>query len=339
MSNFSNSKRTKTEIDTLQCLQTNSFGGIIEDQKQIANLWNYHFWKLGDYLVKSSINDKSPEIHFNDESFNFQPISLFTCKKLLKELNIRKPLGPFNIPAWALKDCSNIFAEPLCFLINAFITEGAFSEHLKRARITPILKKGNSEDPNNYRPILIICALSMIFEKVLKEQIHHFLEKHNLLSPSQFGFREKFSTTDAFCATGHIRNDIDSNRFVSAAFLDLSRAFDSMCHEILIEKLKCMNSGDKAVSMIKTYLQNQIQKVILPSCSSVWMKLYQGVQQGTTMGPLLFNNYVNFMRSSVQRPTQFVQHKQINHSKKFFNIQLLIAIGVIFVSKECSQLL
>ena len=132
-----NSKRTKTQIDTHQI----SFGDIIEDQKQIANLLNYRFSKLGDYLGKSSINDKLPEKHFNDEIFNFEPISLFNCKKLLKEHSIRKPLGPSNIPAWALKDCSNILAEPLSFLINAFITEGLFPEHLKRGHITPILKK------------------------------------------------------------------------------------------------------------------------------------------------------------------------------------------------------
>ena len=81
-----------------------------------------------------------------------------------------------------------------------------------------------------------------------------------------------------------------------------------MCHEMLIEKLKCMNFGDKAISIIKTYFQNRIQNVILPSCSSDWIKLYQGVPQGTIMGPLLFNVYVNFMRFSVQRPTQLVQY-------------------------------
>ena len=165
-----NSKRTKTERDTLQ----NSFGDIIMDQKQIANFLNYRFSKLGDYLGNSSINEKLPEIHFNDEIFIFQPISLFTCKKFLKELNIRKPLGPSNIPTWALNDCTDILAEPLCFLINAFFTEGIFPEHFEQAHVTPIFKKGNSEDPNNYRPISITCALSKIFEKVLNKQLHQF---------------------------------------------------------------------------------------------------------------------------------------------------------------------
>ena len=132
-----NFKRTKTEIDTLQ----NFFGDFIEDQKQSANLSKYRFSKLGDYLGKPSISQKLPEIHFNVEIFNFQPISLFTCEKLLKELNIRKHLGPPNNQAWALNDGSNILAEPVCFLINAFITEGIVPEHLKRAYITLIFTR------------------------------------------------------------------------------------------------------------------------------------------------------------------------------------------------------
>ena len=81
-----------------------------------------------------------------------------------------------------------------------------------------------------------------------------------------------------------------------------------MCHDVLIEKLKGMNCSDKALSMIKTYLQNRIQKVILPSSSTDWIKLYQGVPQGSIMGRLFYNVYVYFMKSSVQRPTQLVQY-------------------------------
>ena len=115
---------------------------------------------------------------------------------------------------------------------------------------------------------------------------------------------EKVSITYALLsATEHIRSDIDSNKFVSAAFIDLSKAIDSMYSEILIENFNCVNFGDKGISMIKTYLQARIQKVIHPPYFSNWTKLYQGVPQGTILCPLLYN----FMRSSIQRPTQLVQ--------------------------------
>ena len=77
------------------------------------------------------MNDTSKEIKNNNKKFSLQPISLFECKKHLKRLNKNKPLGPSNIPAWALKDCLNLLAEPLCFMVNAFIEEGKFPEYLK----------------------------------------------------------------------------------------------------------------------------------------------------------------------------------------------------------------
>ena len=84
--------------------------------------------------------------------------------------NKNKSIGPHSIPAWVLKDCRNVMAEPLCYLINAFIIEGKYPNHLKHALVTPIYKKGDREDPCNYRPISITPALSKIFEKVLRKK-------------------------------------------------------------------------------------------------------------------------------------------------------------------------
>ena len=100
----------------------------------------------------------------------------------------------------------------------------------------------------------ITSALSKIFETVLKDQIVEFLNKNNLLSYSQFGFRSHFSSADALLfATETIRKQIDEKNIVAAAFLDLSKAFDSISHCILFEKLKELNFEDKAISVIKNY--------------------------------------------------------------------------------------
>ena len=103
-----------------------------------------------------------------------------TCKKFVKELNINNPLGPFNIPAWALKDSISVIAEPLCFLIIAFLNEGKFPSDLKQAHVCPIFKKGDTKDPNNYRPISIKAALSKVFEKVIREQISNYIDNNKL---------------------------------------------------------------------------------------------------------------------------------------------------------------
>ena len=115
-------------------------------------------------------------------------MSSFKCETFLKQLNCRKPLGPCDVPAWAIKDCLNFIAEPLTFLINAFLAADKFPSHLKRAHVIPIYKKEDTEDPSNYRPISIPSALSKNFEKVMKEQIDDYIEKTNFSAQYSLDF-------------------------------------------------------------------------------------------------------------------------------------------------------
>ena len=153
---------------------------------------NYRFSKLSNYLgdYKSYIPQLDSVNKYNENTF--QPISLFECKKQIKNLNINKPIGTSKIPTWALKDAMNVTAEPLTFLIKAFPEKGIFPNHLKQAFDIPIFKKGDCEEPNNYRPIPITPALSKIFEKVLRDQITQYLNRKKLLTSSPFGFLENF---------------------------------------------------------------------------------------------------------------------------------------------------
>ena len=116
--------------------------------------------------------------------FRFQPKSFYQCKSHDKNLNIKKPLSPSNIPVWALQDFLHIIAEPFAFLINAFSNEGFFPSHLKQAHVIPVFKSGDAEDPKNYRPISITSALSKVFKKVISEQITQFLDQNKLFSPT-----------------------------------------------------------------------------------------------------------------------------------------------------------
>ena len=104
-------------------------------------------------------------------------------------------------------------------MINAFIDEGKFPQHLQQDHVIPIFKKGDNEDPGSYRPISITSSLVKVFEQILREQMNEYLERNNLLGPLQFGFRAKYSTTDALLyATENIKKDLDDNRSTAAAF-------------------------------------------------------------------------------------------------------------------------
>ena len=136
----------------------------------------------------------------------------------------------------------NVIAEPLCYLVKTFIQDGKFPNHLKQAFVIPIFKKGDLENATNYRPISITSALAKLFEKILRQQIREHLTENNLLSQMQFVFRSNYSTTDALLfAKESIRQSLDQNQFVAAALLDLSKAFDSISHGILFEKLEALN--------------------------------------------------------------------------------------------------
>ena len=113
---------------------------------------------------------------------------------LVDSLNTSKTVGTSKILAWAIKDAKAALAEQLCYLINQYILEEKFPEDLKKACVTPLLKKGNPEDPLNYRPISVTSALTKNFEKALSSQITSFFEREQILSASQLSYRRQIST-------------------------------------------------------------------------------------------------------------------------------------------------
>ena len=156
----------------------NSFGDKITKPMEIANLLNYKFSTLGEFIGLQQTNNIPPKTAPR-KCFNFRYITTKETNVLIDSLNTSKPVGPSKIPAWAIKDAKAALAEPLCYLINQFITEGKFPEDLKKACVTPLFKKGNPEDPLNYRPISVTSALSKIFEKAFSSQITSFLEREH----------------------------------------------------------------------------------------------------------------------------------------------------------------
>ena len=97
-------------------------------------------------------------------------------------------------------------------MINAFIEEGKFPENLKQAHVIAIYKKGDNEDPHNYRPISITTSVAKVFEQILGEQMNEYLETNILLGPLRFGFRAEYSTVALLYAAVNIRKDLDDNR-------------------------------------------------------------------------------------------------------------------------------
>ena len=171
---------------------------------------------------------------------------------------------------------------------------------LKFAQITPLFKKGDIDNPLNYRPIFLTPALSKVFGKLLKEQIEEYVHKANMYNITQFGFRKNYSTIGALVyLTETIRFKLDKKDHIEAVFLDFSNAFDLIDHENLFAKIETLGFTGSAKNIIKSLLIDSFHYVEVNNVESDWLILIRGVPQSTVLGPLLFNINVNDLQLNI----------------------------------------
>ena len=180
----------------------------------------------------------------------------------IQKLNVSKAAGPFSIPSKILKTFQVVLIEPLTSIVNKSLFEGTFPTLLKVASVCPIFKKDDNKKCSNYRPISLLSNLSKIFERTMYNRIELFINDLDLIYPKQFGFRKEYSTNHALLSiVEQIRKNLDNKTFSCGVFVDLEKAFDTVNHKILIEKLKHYGIRDVANKWISSYLNNRKQHV------------------------------------------------------------------------------
>ena len=152
---------------------------------------------------------------------------------LISKLDINKSTVPNGIPTKILQLIKPILSEPLSKIFNNSILTGQYIEKLKFAETIPIFKKGSQTFVSDYRPISLLSNLNKIMEKLVFNRVYEFFEKFNCIYENQYGFRNKHSTVHALInITENIRLSLDKKETIAGIFVDLQKAFDTVCHNI-----------------------------------------------------------------------------------------------------------
>lgn len=258
--------------------------------------------ELNNYFLSSCETSSSTEINVDAPhnplrnlcEFSFKSVSLLEVEKSIYKIK-SNAIGDDKISIKFLKIILPFVLAPLTHIINHCITSATFPNQWKLALVTPIPKKPLAADPSLFRPISILPCLSKIFETLICNQIMIFLNDHSLLSPLQSGFRAGHSCSTAMIKIlDDIRSSFDKNELILLCLLDFSKAFDSVDHSILCNKLKNnFYFASTAVKMLQSYLSNRKQTVIASGKASKTKMVPCGVPQGSILGPILFSMFIN----------------------------------------------
>ena len=269
------------------------------DKKQIADSFNAFFVSVGE---QNNANiERHRESHYRDyltdqveAQFTFRSISNSDTVRMIKNVKLSNSKGHDGISSDLLKLLGNAISKSITLIINQSLRTGIFPDKLKIAKVIPIFKKDSKKLIKNYRPISVLPVISKIFEMANHEQLSDYFTTNSLFCKQQYGFMKNASTElAALELIDRLLNQLNAQKIPTNLYLDLSKAFDSINHDILLDKLRYYGVTDGSIQLLKSYLSNRKQYVQIDGVMSSMQYIQTGIPQGSIVGPLLFSIYIN----------------------------------------------
>lgn len=286
----------RTVLDNMNKIELLVDGKLTDNKKKIADVANKFFVDVGkEKFTEVLLNFEFESRPFcTDEMEMFEPTDEKEMLEILRSLENNKARGIDNISTEFLKTNVKFFSNHLTKFVNESFNKGFFPDSLKHAKVKILFKTGNPAEINNYRPISILSVFSKVYEKIMKKRLVKHLQNNNLIHQSQFGFQKSSNTTSA--ASGLVNDlicGLNDKKKVACIFVDVKKAFDCLNHEILIKKIYEIGLRGRALALIKDYLNNRKQLVLIEDEQSSNLDVTSGAAQGSVLGPLLFLIYIN----------------------------------------------
>ena len=295
----------------------NENGETITDASRVSEIFNDFFVNVAtdigfnDDVVSASDaikrHDQHPSVkrireYYQDKikDFDFHVVDTETVMHMIKNINPRKATGCDNIPGKLIRIAYREISIPICSLLNASIAAKRFPSIMKYADVSPCFKKEDNLFKGNYRPVSVLTVISKLYESVLNNQmVDHLSELFNILLSA---FRKHYNCQSLLLKLiEDIKSALDKGHKTGAVFMDLSKAFDCLPHALLLAKLNAYGLSTAACELMSSYLNQRMQRVKISNCRSSWKMLNKGVPQGSILGPLLFNVFMNDMFLFMER--------------------------------------